>query len=242
MQGKITGKIINFFVDNQSALHTLKCTKLNGLIKVDVVETINNFVKESSLRIIFNWVKSHNDCTGNELADCLAKCGTESTNIINVPPGYSYIRSTIANRISVEWDKFWLALPSCRQSKELITYRPSKKEALFITSKSRSQCRRLISLMTGHNLLRYHLFNQYVPDHPDYSPCCRLCGEQVETSWHLLMDCPSLESKRRESIYNPGNPKRGPDIEQTWRLASNLGLLDLVLNPSQCLTETSDSE
>ena len=65
------------------------------------------------------------------------------------------------------------------------------------------------------------------------NPECRLCRESDETSWHLLYDCPSLESKRREFMFSPDNPKTGPDIDWYIKLARHLKIFDwlMQLNP-----------
>ena len=57
-----------------------------------------------------------------------------------------------------------------------------------------------------------------------------------------MMDCPSNEGKRREVLYSPENPKTDPDILFYWRLAVNLGLMELVLSNSQCIPDNEETE
>ena len=236
-QGKVPDSEVCILVDNQAALHTLNKTKLVGSIQKEVVDYIDTFQSSHQIHVEFRWVKGHNNNTGNEMADMLAKLGTESITGIIPVPGYAHIKKTIKDHIYKEWNTLWINLPSCRQSKQFITYTPKQSEARYVLKKSRTQCRKLIGLTTGHNFLRYHLFNMYVTKHPNFSPCCRYCKEEVETSWHLVNLCPSLEPRRRASRFNPDNPKRGPDISKAWGLAGDLGILDLVFDTSQCLPE-----
>ena len=228
---------IGFYIDNQATILTLNKTRLSNDLQIGLVNMAASLTKKYDCQITFNWIKSHNNNTGNETADMLAKNGTRSSDTLTLPHSISHIKSVLRKRTKTEWKNFWKTLPNCRQSKELITYEPNQREAKYVLKKSRTQCRKLVALMTGHNYLRYHLFKQYVNDNPNYSPCCRFCKEQTETSWHLMMECPSLESKRRSARYSPENPKHGPDIEDFWRQAMIMGILELVLSESQCITE-----
>ena len=46
---------------------------------------------------------------------------------------------------------------------------------------------------TGHNFLRYH---KSLIDDGETDPMCRLCGQELESSSHLLLHCPTLEEQR----------------------------------------------
>ena len=48
----------------------------------------------------------------------------------------------------------------------------------------------MIGLLTGHNTLRGHLNLMGITN----SPLCRRCGEEDETSAHILCGCESLAS------------------------------------------------
>ena len=55
---------------------------------------------------------------------------------------------------------------------------------------SRSNLTRLISIITGFNCLSYIQFKA----NPTINPLCRLCGEESETFWHFVTECPRLKS------------------------------------------------
>ena len=74
--------------------------------------------------------------------------------------------------------------------------------------------------------MRYHTSKRLFATNPDDSSTCK---SSHETSWHVLYDCPSLESRRREYMFSPENPKTGTDIAWYEGLATKLGIWDLIL-------------
>jgi hypothetical protein len=54
----------------------------------------------------------------------------------------------------------------------------------------RTQSRAVIGLLTGHNILRRHLYLLGLLD----SPLCRKCGVMEETLTHILCECEALAS------------------------------------------------
>ena len=173
----------------------------------------------------FYWVKGHDNHSGNELADYLAKTGGESGELFAANPSLTYIKAQVAGRVRVEWDNLWSGLKDCRQSKELISFKPNKKEAKYIIKRGSRYCKKIIALLTGHNNFRYHTSKRLLSSNPNFSSSCRYCQESQETSWHLLYDCPSLDVLRREYMFSPDNPKTGPDIEWYEGLAVKLGTI-----------------
>ena len=241
-EGKLPRGDINFYIDNQAAIKTLNKTKMKGQVPIRVRNTVIDAETVLKTKFSFSWVKGHNDSTGNEFADSLAKQGTLSNDLIQLKPDISHIKSEIKAKVYKEWDREWATLSDCRQSRELITFTAGQNNSNQLLGRGRKDCRRMVALLTGHNMLRYHLFNQYVGTNPNFSPCCRLCKTEVETSWHLMYECPSLESKRREAAFSPEKPKKGPDIdfEGLRRWAKHLGLLEMILDGSQSLELNTD--
>jgi hypothetical protein len=57
---------------------------------------------------------------------------------------------------------------------------------------SRTRSRVVVGLLTGHNILRRHLYVMGLGD----NPICRKCGTDEETSAHILCKCEALVSLR----------------------------------------------
>ena len=62
----------------------------------------------------------------------------------------------------------------------------------------RSHLTRLISIITGFNCLSYIQFKA----NPTINPLCRLCGEDNETFWHFITDCPRLQTYRNDTFLD----------------------------------------
>ena len=76
---------------------------------------------------------------------------------------------------------------------------PDRNKSKQILNLSRGQMRRLLELITGQSNLNYVQSKIY----PEYvSPLCRFCEEEDETFAHLLNECPSFNSYRRDILYN----------------------------------------
>ena len=223
-------KQIAIYVDNQAAIKSITSIKLKGKLKIDTVRKISYLREVTGANVALNWVKGHSDNIGNEMADEEAKKGCSSNTLVYLEPSMSFIKKRIDERVRKEWDLDWKNLKDCRQSRDLITFKPCHKESSYLFSRGRQGSRKLVSLLTGHNNLKYHVFKRLISNRPNISPCCRYCESDLETSWHLLFECPRLDTRRREFLYSPDNPKKGPDIEWYHGLAGVLGLMDIVLD------------
>jgi hypothetical protein len=82
-----------------------------------------------------------------------------------------------------------------RQTQKLITGPSMAKKALLL-SFNRTQCRVVIGLLTGHNILKRHLYIMGLSS----NPTCRKCGTEEETSVHVLCKCEDLASLRHENL------------------------------------------
>ena len=229
---KYSGKNVHFFVDNKAALFTLNSTRVVGECRVRVVRVIKEFIQKRKEKVTFHWIKGHSNMTGNEMADLKAKEGCSSQTNLLCSASMSYIKGKVREKVNNEWHTLWNNLNDCRQSRELISFKPCKRERIYLTTRGTITCKKLVALMTGHNNMRYHTFKRTVDTNPYFSPCCRYCEDDVESSWHLLYDCPSLDNRRRDFMYSPDNPKTGPDIQWYHGLATTLGIMDIVLTRS----------
>ena len=85
---------------------------------------------------------------------------------------------------------------------------PRQKRAKKILNISMSHLTRLISIITGFNCLSYIQFKA----NPTINPLCRLCGEDNETFWHFITDCPRLQTYRNDTFLD-NIPK-----QDNWKL------------------------
>ena len=67
---------------------------------------------------------------------------------------------------------------------------------------------RLIPIITVFNCLSYIQFKA----NPTINPLCRLCGEENETFWHFVTDCPRLQTYRNNTFLDT------PPQQDDWEL------------------------
>ena len=83
-----------------------------------------------------------------------------------------------------------------------------KNKAKKMLNISRSHLTGLISIITGFNCLSYIQLKV----NPTINPLCRLCGEDNETFWHLISDCPTLPSYRNDTFLDT------PPQQDNWKV------------------------
>ena len=67
------------------------------------------------------------------------------------------------------------------------------KRATDLRNLSRTEVKTLTEVFIGHGNLAYHRHKIGLAE----SPLCRLCGQENETSTHILCDCPAIRGKRQ---------------------------------------------
>jgi hypothetical protein len=150
----------------------------------------------SRLEISLYWVKAHAGNIGNESADALAKQGA-ATSFVGQAPfilcSHSFVRASILEDVVRDWSLRWKNLPTCRQT--IIWFpTPDLKKSAKLLALDRAHLVVVIRYVTGHNFLMRHN-NLLMPDIFD-DPVCRLCGQNEETSFHILRDCEPLGGLR----------------------------------------------
>ena len=101
------------------------------------------------------------------------------------------VKTAIRKAGGVEHDRLWHTLHTCRQVKEF-NVRRSDKLAKSLLQLSRFSLIAVICALTGHGGFRYHLNKMGLIQ----ETTCIGCGEEEETSSHILCSCPKYENER----------------------------------------------
>ena len=171
-------------------------------------------------------MKGHNNTTGNEYADYLAKLGADlwvegPEPFLPIP--LANLKREIRGIYHQKWQKMWNNLTTCRQTKLFI---PSLNPIISkeIRLLNRLDAGRIVQFFTGHIALSRHLVIMNQIDNP---PTCRLCGEDnLETPHHLISSCPALEWERRSTITSEATRTRLKQTIQFFQLQRIQDLLN----------------
>ena len=195
---KLMAKTIIIYSDSRAALLALGCYHIKSKL---VLDTHRVLTKASEINtVILRWVKAHVGHDGNELADELAKKGTESTTICSDAPKVpeSMIKQRFRKSFDNHWQNRWSQRTDCRQTKH---WMPTicKRISFEIVSLGRKPISWLIQLLTGHNFMnRHEALVQQTEENE-----CRLCLEDEESTFHIMAECPALARARQEIFGIP---------------------------------------
>ena len=203
-------KNIDFFVDNQAAIYSLRKTIVIDMLALETKRTLNLLSENNLVRI--NWIPGHQGFKGNEIADRKAKIGTQTVTewcepAIPVMDEF-FRKETLKSSKEIHNKKWYDTFPKYRQSR-LFYHEIRPRETRWLLNQDRKQVHDLTGLITGHNSLNYHQFHLNNTDTPN----CRFCDLYRETSAHLLTNCPALAGKIQEKIGN--FRPRIPDLHYT---------------------------
>ena len=167
-------------------------------------------------QVEIEWVRGHSNCTGNELADFLAKKGRDQLYIGPLPALYTPLREIkqkVRDYFGKRWAAEWAGHTQYNHSKFML---PKPCPVALIPQGTPSikipkeDLKTLFEVITGHCLLKRHLRHWIPVDNTD----CTLCGEDDETYFHLVFECPALSRHRQESPCN--------QTADTWEYYSQL--------------------
>ena len=189
---KVEGKTVLFNVDNQAAIKSLG-NLANGNVLINEIKVLLNCLSRDNL-VTVKWLPGHMGYMGNEVADRLAKLGTK-TETLGCEPfvkvSVSQLETMTRNLIISKHSTRWKNLDSCKHTKRVFhELRP--RESRWIMNQSRCKLNRIIGFVTGHGRLNYHQFRIGNA----VTPLCRLCGEEEETGWHIMGECPAIARER----------------------------------------------
>ena len=181
---------ITFFTDSMSSVDSFCKLKIKSKVVADCIKELNTLAKDR--RVSVRWIRSHSDFTGNMVADDYAKLGVESSNWIRTPVPVGHFKAKIHNALMKEWSKEWRK--SSRDFRQTKIFFPdlNSKQSSYLLNLSRKKLGQVIQIISGHNNLNY--FENKICK--DVNPLCRLCGEEDETAFHLIGECPVLYNSR----------------------------------------------
>ena len=175
------------------------------------------------------WVKGHNNNTGNELADCLAKNGLrmafkQCQIVPYLPLSKGLIKTKFREHVCNTWQKDWEDLKICRISK---CFYPEVKIDRHTIKMSITELNALAQIITGHGLYKDHM--RHWNEIEDFS--CSLCKTAPEDSWHLWRECNRLTRERR--LSNNSNFERNLlKFFKCPRLKALVARNECILSPS----------
>jgi len=185
---------LRIFSDSQSAIAAIACHVINSRLVEDCCNIIKD-LQSLSYKVAIHWVKGHSDNTGNELADFLAKQGSESKSMGPepwIPKSLASVKVKIKENFLNTWQRRWSNDVKCNQTKAFFP-RPEYKISKLVT-RTRKELNLLVQAGTGHALVGYHV-GKWVNS---VQKQCLLCNETEETTMHLFRECPALELLRRQ--------------------------------------------
>ncbi|XP_063708852.1 uncharacterized protein LOC134837407 [Culicoides brevitarsis] len=142
------------------------------------------------------WVPGHSNICGNEIADELAREGSERTYSEEEPClgiALQTAKSAIFEWLIDETTRYW-EFEERRLSEHVNRFVPyrSLTRTKELINMNITQVRVVVAFLTGHARLNKLMSRMGYRNSSD----CRICHSAEETAKHILCDCPYLEHKR----------------------------------------------
>ena len=195
---EVENKRINFHIDNQSAIKSLGEYITRNKTTLECKQLLNKLAKVGN-KIKLNWVPGHEGHMGNEVADRLAKDGAgRPTHHPGpwVPVSKCLIKEQINKWCDVLCEETWRNRPHCRQSKLVLP--TTEHRWKNVENRTKKDIRIVTQIVTGHANLKYHRYLMKLEDNPRCD-----CGEEKETSTHVIAECPIYIMERQYYFGKP---------------------------------------
>ncbi len=196
-ESTVTNRVFKVWSDSRGAVASLgKCTTKDYLTW-ETKCLLSELKEYHEIEVI--WTKGHNNNTGNEVADMLAKEGMRRAGDLSYAEPFmttcqGQVKSEIRKITLDKWQRRWEQLDQHVVSKLFVPkIGPNKR----VSRLSIQELSKLTQIVTGHGLFKRHM--RHWNDLGDIQ--CALCGEDVEYSWHLWEWCPKLKGVRERIRY-----------------------------------------
>lgn len=192
-QLELEGKSIAICVDSQAALKALTSYSIKSKVVLDCFSKLNEISSHNLTKLI--WVPGHSDVEGNEIADTLAKQGSELhrswTN--NIPTPLSQAKAVIKSVMEASCQRRWSKLTTCETARATWP-RFDTKSTEELLSLGRRQIRRITYAVSGHWPIGIHGLRLKLQV-PEKCSQCDTCASEIDPL-HFWGKCPALAIKR----------------------------------------------
>ena len=212
------------YVDSRAAISALGALRIKSKTVSNCVTALNNLSVNCNITI--RWVKSHAGLCGNEYVDAMAKLDTENvSNILKVLPPVSWASALITKASMKAWNKRWADYPHARQTRIWFPKIDLAKSRL-LTRNKRANLGLATAMITGHNRLKRH---EAFMSKNETDSLCRLCGEDEETSFHIIGECPALWNARADCFQELRLLANPPEwnVTQFMKFLTKAGISEL---------------
>ena len=172
--------------DSNSSLQAIQNRSNRNTLAVEIRQLLQSHPEHICLR----WVKAHVGIEGNEKADQLAKEATEAEIVQYSTCPSSYAIRLMKHRVDNLWNQRWL--DTRKDNFGAVT------KYFFPTIADRKKCSFIPDFIMTQYLTGHGRFNAYLKRiDVQTNDECENCG-QVETSLHLIEDCPRTAMLKRD--------------------------------------------